>query len=377
MIELPKSDLVNSNMLERLLGESLTTSYKLFWFSGIFNEVIRGSQNISYKQIVNRMIASAWYPLIAYKLNFGVVDQLNNIVTSIYEKYNKSFKIESYTKEDDLLKFLEVINDKEIESKISKYIYRYVPTRLLSPFFSKELHGIKDYDKDGIIEELSKQTDKVLYKVNINEKQIYINDNWFNYIIKNQSIINGWLNYKLIYFLQKRNPNVPAIPFKLNPPLKRDLSIAKKIWNEVFKVTEIYDIYSKNKFEISNFNRLGEVSIDHFIPWSFVQHDELWNLVPTFKNLNSSKGNRLPNYNSYIDSFCDLQYKAFNVIKLNPNYNKYLIDYVNINKNLKFDLTLNSNISEDKFKESIKSVINPLYQIAYNQGYDVWNVDIC
>lgn len=285
-----------------------------------------------------------------------------------------SFKIDSDTIENDLLKFLESINDIEIENKITKYIYRYVPTRLLTPFFSMELRGIKDYDKDGIIEELSNKSDNVLYKVRTTEKQIYVSDLWFDYIVKNQSIINGWLNYKLIYFLQKRNPNVPAIPFKLKPPLKRDLSIAKKLWGEMFKVMEFNDIYSNNEFCIKNFNRFGEISIDHFIPWSFVQHDELWNLVPTFKNINSSKGNRLPDYNKYIDNFCELQFKAFNILNLNKSYNKYLFDYINIDKNLRLDL--NNTISESKFKDSIKSVINPLYQIAYNQGYDIWNNDL-
>jgi CRISPR/Cas system Type II protein with McrA/HNH and RuvC-like nuclease domain len=322
------------------------------------------------------MIAYAWYPLIEYKLNFGAVDQLNNIVTLIYNKYNRGFNLDSATTEDNILKFLDSIHDREIEDIIVKYIYRYVPTRLLSPFFSEMLKGIKDYDKDGVIEHLSQINDDVLYMVNTLEKQIYVNDNWFDYIIKNQSIINGWLNYKIIYFLQKRNPNVPAIPFKLKPPLKRDLSIAKKLLNGVLKEIEVKDIYTNKEFNINNFTRLGEISIDHFIPWSFVQHDELWNLIPTFKSINSSKGNRLPEYNKYIDSFCDFQYKAFNIIISNRSNSKYLIDYININKKLKLDSKLYYNLSENDFKNSIKSAISPLYQIAYNQGYDIWNNNI-
>ncbi|MDU1032741.1 HNH endonuclease domain-containing protein [Clostridium sp.] len=27
--------------------------------------------------------------------------------------------------------------------------------------------------------------------------------------------------------------------------------------------------------------------MDHFIPWSFAFHDQMWNLVPTFNNINS------------------------------------------------------------------------------------------
>ena len=32
------------------------------------------------------------------------------------------------------------------------------------------------------------------------------------------------------------------------------------------------------------FANLGPLSIDHFIPWGFVLHDEAWNLVPMFRN---------------------------------------------------------------------------------------------
>ncbi len=34
-------------------------------------------------------------------------------------------------------------------------------------------------------------------------------------------------------------------------------------------------------------------SIDHVIPWSYIYHDDLWNLVYTHKGCNSSKSNRL------------------------------------------------------------------------------------
>lgn len=35
-------------------------------------------------------------------------------------------------------------------------------------------------------------------------------------------------------------------------------------------------------------------SIDHVIPWSFIYHDDLWNLVYTHKSCNSSKSNSIP-----------------------------------------------------------------------------------
>lgn len=48
-------------------------------------------------------------------------------------------------------------------------------------------------------------------------------------------------------------------------------------------------------FNVDGINKYREISIDHYVTWSFVLHDELWNLIPTFKNINSYKGNNIPN----------------------------------------------------------------------------------
>ena len=53
------------------------------------------------------------------------------------------------------------------------------------------------------------------------------------------------------------------------------------------------------------------MSLDHFIPWSFVLHDRMWNLVPVSKSINSSKSDLLPPLEKYLDSFIDLQFTAY------------------------------------------------------------------
>lgn len=201
---------------------------------------------------------------------------------------------------------------------------------------------------------------------------ISIDKDWFNYIHNNQSIIYGWLNYKIIYFLQRRNPNVPAIPFKLMPPSKRNLTKAKKVWNEVNKSIKICDIYTGKELTDKNYDEYGSLSIDHFIPWSFVMHDELWNLTPTFGRVNSSKNNRLPNLELYIEKFCDIQYSAYSIISENKSFRRDLEDYLTINKKMDINYLLHSNVPKKEFVESIKSTISPLFHIAYNQGYGMW-----
>ena len=367
---LPFDRKVDTRIFERILNyDNLTSSYKLFWFNGIFEEIIAGNKIMSFRRTVCRMIVSAWYPLIQYKLNFGMWDKLYDTVMIIHKKY----KINVNEKQEAILEFLDKLNDPEIERLIAN-LYKYVPYRLIAPFYERELMGLKDGVKNKKIYELSKSDEDVIYKIRLQEQIIEINDNWFNYIYANQNIIYGWMNFKLIYFLQKKNPNVPAIPFKLKPPYKRDMNKAKKFWYEVNKHTSISDIYTGKEFNNENFIKYGELSIDHFIPWSFVLHDELWNLTPTFKNVNSSKNDRLPMKEVYLNKFCELQFNVYRTARQNKSMTKLLEDYMHISTSMVYDIKNKEykDVNKELFFNSLKNTIEPLYQIAYNQGYSVW-----
>jgi len=62
-----------------------------------------------------------------------------------------------------------------------------------------------------------------------------------------------------------------------------------QLWQAYSSQIDLISIYTGHYIE--NFD------IDHFIPWSFVTHDQLWNLAPIEKSLNSSKSNKLPGQN--------------------------------------------------------------------------------
>lgn len=371
---LPNSERVEVRKLEQLLSyENLVASYKIYWFLGIYKEILEGNKEMTFKRIVCRMIANAWYPLLQYHLSFGFFDNLNDVVLYASRKYD----FDSTVKEKEIIDRLENDEDKELNTKIKNF-YKMVPYRLIAPFFTTELRGLKDSKKNRLIEDLSNERDGVLYKiVNKNgERRVIINDEWFNYIVNNQAIIKGWINYKLIYFLQKKNPNVPAIPLKIEPPYTRDLGNAKKLWDQIIKENiGIKDIYTKQEFTTENINKYGVISIDHFIPWSFVLHDEMWNLIPTFKNINSSKSNNLVPMDKYFNDFCDMQYIAFNTL-ISLRKNKILEEYLNTCKTLNISSLIGKgeSIGREAFYKSLKNSIYPLYQIAYNQGYEVRDV---
>jgi len=355
MERLPHNDKLDICAFENMLDLAyMTNSYKIYWFFSIFEDVRRGRKVIPFREAVLRMVCKSWYSVVQYKLNLGVMDQLGSLVDDIRKKYD--FK--SDIPETELYNKLNEIEDDEIESDVSNF-YKYVPYRLLTPFYDLDLRGIPDCKRNKAIAYLSVKDDRAIYK--ILGDTITINDNWFDYICQNQLIIEGWLNYRLIYYLQKKNPNVPAIPLKIYPPQTRDLAGAKKFWKAILNIRPLIDIYTGRPLTDKN------LSIDHFIPWSFVMHDELWNLVPTSRDVNSSKSDGLPDLGLYLEKFCDMQYTALAIAVEKGFHKKDIECYLNFN----IDVSRNS-LNLMVFNHRLHETIKPLYQLARNQGFMVW-----
>lgn len=377
--ELPSSELVDARKLEQLLSyENLVTSYKIYWFLGIYKEIILGNKKITFKRVVCRMIANAWYPLLQYHLSFGYFDKLHEAVSYINSRYGFGTTVN----ENDIVEILENDDDKELNKKLKEF-YNMVPYRLISPFFTEQVSELKGHQKNRLIEKLSNENNGILYKIIRENKKlsIVIDDSWFNYIFNNQAIVKGWVNYKLLYFLQKKNQNVPAILLKLEPPFKRDLSRSKDLWRRVVNENlELVDIYIKQSFTNDNFKKYGQLSIDHFIPWSFVMHDEIWNLIPTFKNINSKKNNNLVPINKYMEKFCDMQFLALNtLIKSKLKKDKFMLEeYQNTFRGLNISGVIEGRekLHKESFFRCLKETIQPLYQIAHNQGYEVKDITL-
>ncbi len=355
----PKNHNLNIQAFEKMLEyKRVTNSYKLYWFYALFEKIKNKKIKFKFTDIILKMITKCWYTITEYKLNFGSQDKLGDLVLYIYENY----KIDKDVNEKELMSYLFEIYkyDKVVQKQVND-ICNYVPYRLISTFYP-EITGLKDYKKNGEIETLSQKDNRAIYK--IDKKKLIINEPWYKYIYKNQLIIKGWLKYKLIYFLQNRNPNVPAIPFKLEPFRKRNLNKAKKYWKKINKINKLNDLYTGNEI---NFDK--NISIDHFIPWSFVMHNKLWNLIPTYKNVNSSKNDKLPKLDKYLNEFCDIQYQGYKIAVKNNFSNKKIEDYIELTD----DIKLKEVISKNKFVNSLKSNIKPLYEIARNQGFLLWN----
>jgi hypothetical protein len=56
----------------------------------------------------------------------------------------------------------------------------------------------------------------------------------------------------------------------------RKFGYVRKPWEGILDLTPVRDVFTGQPVVPK------EYDVDHFIPWSFVMNDELWNLMPVY-----------------------------------------------------------------------------------------------
>jgi hypothetical protein len=147
---------------------------------------------------------------------------------------------------------------------------------------------------------------------------------------------------------------------KLFKPRFRKLSEPTKLW-KIF--IEIKGNSNNSVFENKPLLSIQKLAIDHYLPWSLVTHDKLWNLHPIEQEANSFKSNKIPD-DKYLWDYTNLQFKFIHHISsLNP---KYLEDYFTLFSISKSELL---NIPNQKFTELLSAKIIIETELATNLGY--------
>jgi hypothetical protein len=354
MYSLPSNNNLSISRLTQIFNIT-AASYKFYWFIS-FLQLFAKNKNvkrIDVRDILIQMICNAWYPVVFFKLSFGYSDQLQKNITKIRKKLNISQDISL----DELFVLLKKNEDKTVNGLITHF-NQQVPYRFLSPW-------IEYINNRDVIKRSQQLENNCIYSLlNDNELQIEINPLWKDYLFGNNKILLDFAFWRLTLYVQVFNPNIPNVPQKLIKPVKREsLSNQKKFWKIVFeKENKIECIYTGKSLTWNNFD------MEHFIPWSFVLHNQMWNLLPADSSINSSKSNKLPSLNRYIKPFVEIQREAINIVfEKNPK-NKMLEDYLFIEGTIQGLL----NLSEKELVGRFKNTLEPLIQIASNSGFEQW-----
>ena len=342
----------NTLPISRLAGifSNTTATYKYYWFVALLDIVVKERKTrISFWEIIAGMVAESWYPIHYFKLSFGKSDSLFDKSLEIQKEFQLSI-------EDDKDRIKKQLLDNLNNTK--KYLRVFtinVPYRFLSPW-------IKYTTDNDVVLRSQKFENNCFYAIYGDE--IIINDNWVEYLVEHYSILRDFAFWNLTEFLQKRNPNVPDVPSKLIKPIQRDsLTKQHKFWDTYIEtVGSINCIYTGKQLFAKQYD------LDHFVPWSFVSHNLLWNLIPADPCINSSKSNNLPPLDIYLKPYAELHHNALKTIySKNPN-NKILEDYLTVYDSVGELVRM----SDDDFCNVFQKTFSPLAQIAENMGFKYW-----
>lgn len=354
-----------------------TECYKFYWLDALLKLFSRGKSEILFDDLINLMIANAWYSVVEYHLHLGPKNSNGKIMNSIERAVIKLEQLSKLPHNADEYSIIEAI--KKYSNEISnekKQLILNVPYRLLSSFMPCIGGNDKLWDQRKrlivYIEKLNEIKSLPYYiidGVSIN-KRIVISEKWQQFFSDNYIIISSWIEMKKVRYLQGRNPGVPGIIYKLVPENKkqRKLKYVRELWNAVIDVRIVNDIYTNKPFEKNGFD------VDHFVPWSFVANDELWNLIPMDSSLNSSKSNYLPDWDKYFELFAENQYSMYQSVlkydKIHDIFTKCQRD------NLVMPWSLEELYISESDRSTFFYVLNKnlksVYESAKMQGYEVW-----
>jgi hypothetical protein len=363
---LPESERVNVSILAQLFNNT-TNSYKYLFFLSLLDILKRRNFDvlspISFVELVVEILANAWFPHTYFKLSFGTqdkiaekLDRLNLIITEPILKFQDLDK-----------KLLRKNIQNQTYDDLISYLVKYVPFRLIRPFFNTETKGLKDAEVNQTVLDLTNnpENQNPLYCFDADLvkdcKGLIFSQEWAEYIEENYIVVKGWASWEWLQYMQSRNPTTPNIVNKLFMPQQRgSLSSQTKFWKSVLDHQSLKCIYSGQNLDPNH------ISLDHYLPWSFVAHDQLWNLIPVLPEVNSSKSNHLPS-EKYFSEFVKLQHlglvssqKYFSEKK----WYDYIDSYIN-------DLSLKKDdlLDYEKLYNAYYFVVSPLLTLGIKQGF--------
>jgi diadenosine tetraphosphate (Ap4A) HIT family hydrolase len=304
-MKLPGSRHLPIHLLASCFNNTVAT-YKFYWFLSILHAAENGETKIQKKDLFASMVANAWYTVNYFHLSFGKQDKLQRGIERIKT-------LEAISIDEDRQAILSKLRNAAKETLTElRYFDSQVPHWFLSPWF----RGLNRGEIYTSSKSFANQSLYALY-----DEHILINPEWVNYLIENVHMLKAFCYWNLAIFLQAKNPNVPDIPNKLIKPAARNslTKQRKEFWDIVIdKNGPQHCIYTRKPLYKDDY------AVEHFIPYAFVSHDLIWNLIPADKSFNSSKGDRIPPFDIYFDDFFQMQIMGIDTVrKAKPIFDKF------------------------------------------------------
>ncbi len=352
--------------------------YKFYWLEAIVHLIAEGISETTFDMIIDEMICNAWYSVREFYIHLSgmgsdgsVRDGLERAILKLSELSDLSSNASKIEIKNEICKHKkELYNAKE-------QLTHMVPYRALAGFFANA--GDTNVCWNSIrrltayVEAFSISKTALPYTFGTSSKlsrEVRFHPEWIRMIQDNTVSILGWIQYEKVRWLQNNNPEVPGLVYKLAPmdEKMRKLSKVRLLWKGILDLHEVRDVFTDEPVQLKKYD------IDHFIPWSFVMNDELWNLMPMDSSLNSVKSNRLPKWDPFFQRFSENQYILYQLMHDKPQIHKLYEGCWRDNLHSIWagqELYRPGN-SWEEFVGILNKNMQPVYDSAKRQGYEIW-----
>lgn len=235
----------------------------------------------------------------SYKYGFlkALIDNLYNVDSELLLTFDQVFSKMAEIYWNLILKY-ELRQSSGRETSLEKILHEFVcgnkipagvPYETLDEDVQTIINQRVQQDcKRYVIGAVFEDTKQCFYSFSKKEKRIQFNPQMYDFICKHKIVIEKINYYEWARYLEKVNTDVSTIHLltKIEESTKREnLSVFRHILYDEFEYDHCF--YCGKKVSSRNSD------IDHFIPWSFIKDDNIWNLVVSCSSCNRSKNDKL------------------------------------------------------------------------------------
>ena len=355
--------------------------YKFYWLEAIVHLISENVTETTFDAIIDEMIANAWYSVREFHIHLSGLLSNGNIGDGLERAILLLSEISDLPANASKVEIKNEIKKHNPElKKYKEQLTNMVPYRALAGFFGKSNQPPRSEDWNSIrrmtvyIRMINEQVTLLPYTLGDEsklQKRVYFSPEWITMIQDHTVSVLGWIQYEKVKWLQNNNPEVPGLVYKLAPldEKMRKLSKVRNLWEGILDQTLIRDVFTGQKIVAR------EYDVDHFVPWSFVMNDELWNLMPMDSSLNSSKSNRLPKWDPFFKRFAENQYIMYGLVHELPGIRRLFEACYrdNLHSIWAGQELYRAGNSKEAFQNILQKNMQPVYDSARRQGYEVWD----
>ena len=354
--------------------------YKFYWLEAIVNLISADVTETTFNDIIDEMICNAWYSVREFHIHLSGLGPNGEVKDGLERAVLKLAELSDLPANASKVQIRNAIRWHDAELyKAKEQLTHMVPYRAMAGFFaSSGMDNVPWNSTLKMAETISTFNSEIsalpytLGSTSKLAKEVRFHPDWIRMIQDHTVSILGWIQYEKVKWLQNNNPEVPGLVYKLLPmdeKMRKAGEGPESLGRHPFAAKHSGCFY--RKLIVPN-----QYDIDHFIPWSFVMNDELWNLMPMDSSLNSSKSNRLPQWDPFFRRFSDNQYVLYQMIhekdEIHKLYEQCWRD--NLHSIWAGQELYRPGNTKEQFDAILSKNMRPVYDSARRQGYEIWQI---